>query len=168
MFVLVLVSQIRTIRPPNYAGPLLLGFLLAGIGGLAYLRRNNLEFLFNKNVWAFSALVMSSCVFVPTYRIEIGHIHFGRESVMLWKLAVLTLRGCTLVELNLYGVGVLITKLRFTSVSVELTQSRPDLQLFKYHTVNNRFTALLNACMQTHDSCVIPLCYLLYFQNQFY
>lgn len=54
------LSQIRVIRPPNYAGPLLLGFLLAGIGGLAYLRRNNLEFLFNKNVWAFSALVMSS------------------------------------------------------------------------------------------------------------
>uniref|UniRef100_A0A3B5PTD0 Dolichyl-diphosphooligosaccharide--protein glycosyltransferase subunit MAGT1 n=1 Tax=Xiphophorus maculatus TaxID=8083 RepID=A0A3B5PTD0_XIPMA len=48
--------QIRVIRPPNYAGPLLLGFLLAVIGGLAYLRRNNLEFLFNKNVWAFSAL----------------------------------------------------------------------------------------------------------------
>ncbi|KAG8003760.1 Magnesium transporter protein 1 [Nibea albiflora] len=48
--------QIRVIRPPNYAGPLLLGFLLAVIGGLAYLRRHNLEFLFNKNVWAFSAL----------------------------------------------------------------------------------------------------------------
>nr|XP_046152718.1 magnesium transporter protein 1-like [Oncorhynchus gorbuscha] len=48
--------QIRVIRPPNYAGPLMLGFLLAVIGGLAYLRRNNLEFLYNKNVWAFSAL----------------------------------------------------------------------------------------------------------------
>uniref|UniRef100_A0AAQ5YFT1 Dolichyl-diphosphooligosaccharide--protein glycosyltransferase subunit MAGT1 n=1 Tax=Amphiprion ocellaris TaxID=80972 RepID=A0AAQ5YFT1_AMPOC len=48
--------QIRVIRPPNYAGPLLLGFLLAVIGGLAYLRRHNLEFLFNRNVWAFSAL----------------------------------------------------------------------------------------------------------------
>uniref|UniRef100_A0A672H689 Dolichyl-diphosphooligosaccharide--protein glycosyltransferase subunit MAGT1 n=1 Tax=Salarias fasciatus TaxID=181472 RepID=A0A672H689_SALFA len=48
--------QIRVIRPPNYAGPLLLGLLLAVIGGLAYLRRHNLEFLFNKNVWAFSAL----------------------------------------------------------------------------------------------------------------
>lgn len=49
--------QIRVIRPPNYAGPLMLGLLLAVIGSLAYLRRNNLEFLFNKNVWAFSALV---------------------------------------------------------------------------------------------------------------
>ncbi|XP_065124109.1 dolichyl-diphosphooligosaccharide--protein glycosyltransferase subunit MAGT1 [Paramisgurnus dabryanus] len=48
--------HIRVIRPPNYAGPLMLGLLLAVIGSLAYLRRNNLEFLFNKNVWAFSAL----------------------------------------------------------------------------------------------------------------
>ncbi|KAI2657256.1 Magnesium transporter protein 1 [Labeo rohita] len=48
--------HIRVIRPPNYAGPLMLGLLLAFIGSLAYLRRNNLEFLFNKNVWAFSAL----------------------------------------------------------------------------------------------------------------
>uniref|UniRef100_A0A8C6SJ39 Dolichyl-diphosphooligosaccharide--protein glycosyltransferase subunit MAGT1 n=1 Tax=Neogobius melanostomus TaxID=47308 RepID=A0A8C6SJ39_9GOBI len=48
--------MIRVIRPPNYAGPLLLGLLLAVIGGLAYLRRHNLEFLFSKNVWAFSAL----------------------------------------------------------------------------------------------------------------
>lgn len=53
----LLCFQIRIIRPPNYAGPLLLGFMLAVIGGLAYLRRNNLEFLFSKNVWAFSALV---------------------------------------------------------------------------------------------------------------
>lgn len=110
MFVLVLVSQIRIIRPPNYAGPLLLGFLLAGIGGLAYLRRNNLEFLFNKNVWAFSALVTSSSIFVPTYRIVIGHIHFGPGSVMLWKLTVLPMRDRTLVELNVYGVGALISK----------------------------------------------------------
>ncbi|XP_028816254.1 dolichyl-diphosphooligosaccharide--protein glycosyltransferase subunit MAGT1 [Denticeps clupeoides] len=48
--------HIRVIRPPNYAGPLMLGFLLAFIGCLAYLRRNNLEFIYNKNVWAFSAL----------------------------------------------------------------------------------------------------------------
>ncbi|TSL89847.1 Magnesium transporter protein 1 [Bagarius yarrelli] len=48
--------HIRVIRPPNYAGPLMLGLLLALIGSLAYVRRNNLEFLYNKNVWAFSAL----------------------------------------------------------------------------------------------------------------
>lgn len=59
----VCVFQIRVIRPPNYAGPLLLGFLLAVIGGLAYLRRHNLEFLFNTNVWAFSALVKTTIIY---------------------------------------------------------------------------------------------------------
>ncbi|KAK6473553.1 magnesium transporter protein 1-like [Huso huso] len=48
--------NIRVIRPPNYAGPLMLGFLLTVIGGLVYLRRNNLEFLYNTNVWAFAGL----------------------------------------------------------------------------------------------------------------
>lgn len=49
--------QIRIIRPPNYAGPLMLGFLLAAIGSLVYLRRNNLDFLFSRNTWGFAALV---------------------------------------------------------------------------------------------------------------
>ncbi|XP_006910263.1 magnesium transporter protein 1 [Pteropus alecto] len=48
--------NIRVIRPPNYAGPLMLGLLLAVIGGLVYLRRSNMEFLFNKTGWAFAAL----------------------------------------------------------------------------------------------------------------
>ncbi|KAH0630895.1 hypothetical protein JD844_004226, partial [Phrynosoma platyrhinos] len=49
--------HIRVIRPPNYAGPLMLGLLLAVIGGLVYLRRSNLDFLYNKTGWAFAALV---------------------------------------------------------------------------------------------------------------
>ncbi|XP_043913190.1 magnesium transporter protein 1 [Protopterus annectens] len=48
--------NIRVIRPPNYAGPLMLGLLLSVIGGLVYLRRNNLDFLYNKSVWAVGAL----------------------------------------------------------------------------------------------------------------
>ncbi|XP_034291043.1 magnesium transporter protein 1 [Pantherophis guttatus] len=48
--------NIRVIRPPNYAGPLMLGLLLAVIGGLVYLRRSNLDFLYNKTGWAFAAL----------------------------------------------------------------------------------------------------------------
>ncbi|XP_018592683.1 magnesium transporter protein 1-like [Scleropages formosus] len=48
--------HIRVLRPPSYAGPLMLGLLLAAIGSLVYLRRNNLDFLFNRNTWAFAAL----------------------------------------------------------------------------------------------------------------
>ncbi|KAJ6663226.1 hypothetical protein lerEdw1_010362 [Lerista edwardsae] len=50
--------NIRVIRPPNYAGPLMLGLLLAVIGGLVYLRRSNLDFLYNKTGWAFAALCL--------------------------------------------------------------------------------------------------------------
>uniref|UniRef100_A0A8D2QAY8 Dolichyl-diphosphooligosaccharide--protein glycosyltransferase subunit MAGT1 n=1 Tax=Zonotrichia albicollis TaxID=44394 RepID=A0A8D2QAY8_ZONAL len=50
-------AQIRVIRPPNYAGPLMLGLLLAVIGGLVYLRGSNLDFLYNKTGWAFAALL---------------------------------------------------------------------------------------------------------------
>jgi len=48
--------QIRTIRPPNYAGPLLLVLVVLLIGGLLYMRRNNLEFLYNKTYWGIAAL----------------------------------------------------------------------------------------------------------------
>ncbi|XP_048883310.1 magnesium transporter protein 1-like [Brienomyrus brachyistius] len=48
--------HIRIIRPPNYAGPLMLGFLLAAIGSLVYLRRNNMDFLFSRTTWGFAAL----------------------------------------------------------------------------------------------------------------
>uniref|UniRef100_A0A669PIX6 Dolichyl-diphosphooligosaccharide--protein glycosyltransferase subunit MAGT1 n=1 Tax=Phasianus colchicus TaxID=9054 RepID=A0A669PIX6_PHACC len=56
--------NIRVIRPPNYAGPLMLGLLLAVIGGLVYLRGSNLDFLYNKTGWAFAALVSNhdSCL----------------------------------------------------------------------------------------------------------
>lgn len=95
--------QIRVIRPPNYAGPLMLGLLLAVIGSLAYLRRNNLEFLFNKNVWAFSALVGSSfswdlsfdlmlihkVVLFTSYRWKRSHLSHSRAaSVFLFGLSV--------------------------------------------------------------------------------
>uniref|UniRef100_A0A3Q3AD19 Dolichyl-diphosphooligosaccharide--protein glycosyltransferase subunit MAGT1 n=1 Tax=Kryptolebias marmoratus TaxID=37003 RepID=A0A3Q3AD19_KRYMA len=59
--------QIRVIRPPNYAGPLLLGLLLSLIGGLAYLRRHNLEFLFSKNVWRRNLCFMWNHIRGPPY-----------------------------------------------------------------------------------------------------
>lgn len=49
--------QIRVFRPTNYSGTLALALLFALIGGLLYLKRNNLEFLYNKTVWGGLALV---------------------------------------------------------------------------------------------------------------
>jgi len=48
--------NIRVFRPPNYTGTMALLLLLALVGGLVYLRRNNLEFLFNKTTWCLLAL----------------------------------------------------------------------------------------------------------------
>ncbi|KAL7841083.1 hypothetical protein SRHO_G00247740, partial [Serrasalmus rhombeus] len=52
----LLCSQIRVFRPPNYSGTIALALLVSLVGGLLYLRRNNLEFIYNKTGWAMAAL----------------------------------------------------------------------------------------------------------------
>ena len=49
--------HIRVFRPPNYTGTIALLMLFALVGGLLYLRRNNLEFLYNKTAWGVGALI---------------------------------------------------------------------------------------------------------------
>eukprot|EP00095_Tigriopus_kingsejongensis_P001156 maker-scaffold628_size122696-snap-gene-0.36 protein:Tk01156 transcript:maker-scaffold628_size122696-snap-gene-0.36-mRNA-1 annotation:"hypothetical protein DAPPUDRAFT_213631" len=49
--------NIRVFRPPNYTGTLALFMLFALVAGLLYLRRNNLEFLYNQTAWGLIALV---------------------------------------------------------------------------------------------------------------
>ena len=48
--------NIRVFRPPNYTGTVALLMLMSLVGGLLYLRRNNLEFLYNKTAWSLVAL----------------------------------------------------------------------------------------------------------------
>ncbi|XP_023227406.1 tumor suppressor candidate 3-like [Centruroides sculpturatus] len=48
--------QIRVFRPPNYSGTIALVILFALIGALLYMRRNNLDFLYNKTSWGLAAL----------------------------------------------------------------------------------------------------------------
>lgn len=50
--------QIRVFRPPNYSGTLALALLFSLVGGLLYLKRNNLEFLYNKTFWGIGALAI--------------------------------------------------------------------------------------------------------------
>ncbi|KAL6254148.1 hypothetical protein P5V15_014773 [Pogonomyrmex californicus] len=54
--------QIRVFRPPNYSGTVGLGMLVVIIGGGLYLRRNNLDFIYNKKLWGFCALVNGAVV----------------------------------------------------------------------------------------------------------
>ncbi|KAJ8970230.1 hypothetical protein NQ317_015670 [Molorchus minor] len=48
--------QIRVFRPPNYSGTFALVILFGIVAAFLYLRRNNLEFLYNKTMWGMSAL----------------------------------------------------------------------------------------------------------------
>lgn len=50
--------QVRVFRPPNYSGTLALALLFSLVGGLLYLKRNNLEFLYNKTFWGIGALAI--------------------------------------------------------------------------------------------------------------
>jgi len=44
-------------------GAVIMGLLVVLIGGLLYVRRKNLEFLYNKTYWAIGALVCIDCFF---------------------------------------------------------------------------------------------------------
>uniref|UniRef100_A0A9J2PAH9 Magnesium transporter protein 1 n=1 Tax=Ascaris lumbricoides TaxID=6252 RepID=A0A9J2PAH9_ASCLU len=48
--------QIRVLRPPNYAAPAVVLLLAMLVLGLLYMRRNNLEFLYNRTSWALVSL----------------------------------------------------------------------------------------------------------------
>lgn len=52
--------QIRIVRPPNYSGSLALLILFSLIAALLYMRRNNLDFLYNRTSWGLGALVRLS------------------------------------------------------------------------------------------------------------
>jgi oligosaccharyltransferase complex subunit gamma len=49
---------IRVLRPPNYAAPAVVLLLAMLIGGLLYMRRNNLDFLYNKTSWGLICLLI--------------------------------------------------------------------------------------------------------------
>ncbi|CAF3334206.1 unnamed protein product [Rotaria socialis] len=55
--------QIHIFRPPNYSGFLLIILLVTMIGGLLYIKRNSLEFLYNQIVWGmFVVLAILICI----------------------------------------------------------------------------------------------------------
>lgn len=51
--------QIRVFRPPNYSGTAAIIMLVTFLGGFLYLRRNNLEFLQNKQLWGMLAILFT-------------------------------------------------------------------------------------------------------------
>lgn len=51
-----MILKIRVLRPPNYAAPAVVLLLAMLVLGLLYMRRNNLEFLYNRTSWALVSL----------------------------------------------------------------------------------------------------------------
>jgi oligosaccharyltransferase complex subunit gamma len=48
---------VKIFRPPNYSGLLLVVMLLLMVAALLYLKRDNLEFLYNKTTWSLIIIV---------------------------------------------------------------------------------------------------------------
>lgn len=61
------ILQIRVFRPPNYSGTMALVMLFALVAGFLYLRRNNLDFLYNKNLWGILAVVSFKTTFLVCF-----------------------------------------------------------------------------------------------------
>lgn len=83
-----LFFQIRVFRPPNYSGTIALALLVSLVGGLLYLRRNNLEFIYNKTGWAMAALVckfslLICFLLVPYLSIYIHYLHNKLKTIAL-------------------------------------------------------------------------------------
>ena len=55
--------SVRVVRPPNYTASFLLLVLFSLLSVLLYVRRNNLDFLYNKTSWALIALVSDFFIF---------------------------------------------------------------------------------------------------------
>jgi len=53
--------HIHVLRPPNYAAPVVIMLLVMLIMGLLYMRRNNLEFLYNRTFWGLVCVAIVLC-----------------------------------------------------------------------------------------------------------
>lgn len=51
--------HVRVIRPPNYTAPVVIVLLLGLILGLFYMKRNSLDFLFNRTTWGICCLAIT-------------------------------------------------------------------------------------------------------------
>ena len=50
--------QIKIIRPPNLFVPIVLGLFCLVLAAILYVSRNSLTLMFNRNIWAFSAVAL--------------------------------------------------------------------------------------------------------------
>ncbi|XP_027491838.1 tumor suppressor candidate 3 isoform X2 [Corapipo altera] len=99
--------HIRVFRPPNYSGTIALALLVSLVGGLLYLRRNNLEFIYNKTGWAMAALCV---VFAMTSGQMWNHIrgppyaHKNPQNGQVWYFCSTPSLICSLTHKSLQNL----------------------------------------------------------------
>ncbi|XDV14771.1 hypothetical protein PO909_014965 [Leuciscus waleckii] len=109
--------QIRVFRPPNYSGTIALALLVSLVGGLLYLRRNNLEFIYNKTGWAMAALCV---VFAMTSGQMWNHIRgppYAHKNPQNGQVvSVSELHMCHTTRLNLSKLNLCLDLIFFACV----------------------------------------------------
>ncbi|ULU02836.1 hypothetical protein L3Y34_002434 [Caenorhabditis briggsae] len=51
--------HIRVIRPPNYTAPVVIALFVSLLLGMLYVKRNSLDFLFNRTMWGFVCMAIT-------------------------------------------------------------------------------------------------------------
>jgi len=108
--------QIRVIRPPSYSGIIIALIAMALVGSLLYVRRNNLEFLYNRTSWALASL---SIVFAMTSGQMWNHIR-GPPLMQKTQRGIAYIHGSTNGQfvIETYIVIILNTAIAFGMILI--------------------------------------------------
>ena len=69
IFKILFFFQVRIVRKPNYGGVVAFSLLMLLVAGFLYLRRNSLEFLYNKNMYAWAVVVSDHFSYITNFTI---------------------------------------------------------------------------------------------------
>lgn len=114
--------NIRVFRPPNYSGTIALLILLMLTATLLYMRRNNLEFLYNRTSWGLLAVcivfvMMSGQMwnhirgppFMQRTQRGISYIHGSSSAQLVMEsYIIMSLYGCVVIGMILMNEAPLL------------------------------------------------------------
>ncbi|KAK6015475.1 magnesium transporter protein 1 domain protein [Ostertagia ostertagi] len=141
--------QIRILRPPNYAAPVVIVLLLALVLGLLYMKRNNLEFLYNRTSWGLVCLCITFVFLSGQMWNHIRGPPFIMNNPQTREASFI--HGSTQYQLvaETYIVGALYAAITFgfillneaASPSVEVTERKKSSSSKPFFGINNNMLA---------------------------
>ncbi|XP_054417189.2 tumor suppressor candidate 3 isoform X1 [Pongo abelii] len=142
--------HIRVFRPPNYSGTIALALLVSLVGGLLYLRRNNLEFIYNKTGWAMVSLCI---VFAMTSGQMWNHIRgppYAHKNPHNGQVVTLQVNFWRRTSFNLTTLG------RVAQESKENTQRpRSYCYMIERQEFHKNFTVCFASCVAWISKSVV-------------